>query len=106
MKITQCSVNAYAGAEVVQPEEMLAKAQRVDSIFPARKLTQCEATEIIGGAQRRLSNILRGQFRGVSEVKLMDCLLLLDSRCNWCGKRVVEYLEIQTRQSTQGAVSI
>ncbi len=65
---------------VAQPEAMLAKAQlaqRVGSIIAARKLPQREAAEIIGVPLPKLSNILHGQFRGVSEAKLMDCLLRL-----------------------------
>jgi predicted XRE-type DNA-binding protein len=80
MKITQSSGNVYANIGVTQPEAMLAKAQlaqRVGSIIAARKLTQREAAEITGVPQPKLSNILRGQFRGVSEAKLMDCLLRL-----------------------------
>lgn len=80
MKITQSSGNVYADIGVAQPEVMLAKArlaQRVGSIIAARKITQREAAEIIGVPQPKLSNILRGQFRGVSEAKLMDCLLRL-----------------------------
>ncbi len=78
MKITQSSGNVYVDIGVAQPEAMLAKAQlaqRVGSIIAARKLTQREAAEIIGVPQPKLCNILRGQFRGVSEAKLMDCLL-------------------------------
>ena len=80
MTITRSSGNVYADIGVAQPEAMLAKAQlaqRVGSIIAARKLTQREAAEIIGVPQPKLSNILRGQFRGVSEAKLMDCLLRL-----------------------------
>lgn len=80
MKITQSSGNVYADIGVAQPEAMLAKArlpQRIGGIIAARKLTQREAPEIIGVPQPKLSNILRGQCSGVSEAKLMDCLLRL-----------------------------
>ena len=78
MKITQSSGNVYADIGVAQPETMLVKArlaQRIGSIVVARKLTQREAAEIIGLSQSKLSNILRGQFRGASEAKLMNYLL-------------------------------
>ena len=84
MKITQSSGNVYVDIGVAQPEAMLTKAQlaqRVGSIIVARKLTQREAAEIIGVPQPKLSNILRGQFRGVSEAKLMDCLLRMATTC-------------------------
>ena len=72
MTITRSSGNVYADIGVAQPEAMLAKAQlaqRVGSIIAARKLTQREGAEIIGVPQPKLSKILRGQFRGVSEAK-------------------------------------
>ena len=84
MKITHSSGNVYVDIGVAQPEAMLTKAQlaqRVGSIIVARKLTQHEAAEIIGVPQPKLSNILRGQFRGVSEAKLMDCLLRMATTC-------------------------
>ena len=80
MTITQSSGNVYADIGVAQPEAMLAKAQlaqRVGRIIAARELTQREAAEIIGVSQPKLSNILRGQLRGISEAKLIDCLLRL-----------------------------
>jgi predicted XRE-type DNA-binding protein len=80
MKIIKSSGNVYKDIGAANPETMLAKAQlvtRIGSIIEARKLTQREAAEVIGMPQPKLSNVLRGQFRGVSETKLMDCLLRL-----------------------------
>ena len=102
MKITQSSGNVYADIGVVQPEAMLAKAQlaqRVGSIIAARKLTQREAAEIIGVPQPKLSNILRGQFRGVSEAKLMDCLLRL-------GNDVQIVVKPARRKASVGSLSV
>ena len=102
MKITQGSGNVYADIGVAQPEAMLAKAQlaqRIGSIVAARKLTQREAAEIIGVAQPKLSNILRGQFRGVSEAKLMDCLLRL-------GNDVQIVVKPARRNAVVGSLSV
>lgn len=102
MKITQSSGNVYADIGVAQPEVMLAKAQlarRVGSIIAARKLTQREAAEIIGVPQPKLSNILRGQFRGVSEAKLMDCLLRL-------GNDVQIVVKPARRKASVGLLSV
>lgn len=102
MKITHSSGNVYADIGVAQPEAMLAKAQlaqRVGSIIAARKLTQREAAEIIGVPQPKLSNILRGQFRGVSEAKLMDCLLRL-------GNDVQIVVKPARRKSSVGSLSV
>ena len=90
MKITQSSGNFYADIGVAQPDAMLAKAQlaqRIASIVAARKLTQREAAETIGVPQLKLSNIPRGQFRGVREAKLMVCLLRLGNDVQIAVKR-------------------
>ncbi len=102
MKITQSSGNVYSDIGLAQPEAMLAKAQlaqRVGSIIAARKLTQREAAEIIGVPQPKLSNILRGQFRGVSEAKLMDCLLRL-------GNDVQIVVKPARRKASVGLLSV
>jgi len=39
-----------------------------------RRLTQSEVAQIVAIPQPKLSAILRGQFRGVSETKLLRCL--------------------------------
>lgn len=56
---------------------MLVKAQLVMKI--AKIVSECgysqqRAAQIMGLTQPRLSKMLRGQFRGINEVKLMECL--------------------------------
>jgi len=61
-------------------DEMLVKAQlvhKISEIIRGRGLTQTEAAKILGLTQPKLSSILRGQFRGISERKLIDCLTSL-----------------------------
>jgi predicted XRE-type DNA-binding protein len=102
MKITKGSGNVYKDIGVANPEAMLAKAQlvsRIASIIDARALTQREAAEIIGMPQPKLSNVLRGQFRGVSETKLMDCLLRL-------GNDVQIVVKPAKRRATVGSLSV
>ena len=102
MTITRSSGNVYADSGVAQADAMLAKAQlaqRVGNIIAARKLTQREAAEIIGVPQPKLSNILRGQFRGVSEAKLMDCLLRL-------GNDVQIVVKPARRKASVGLLSV
>jgi predicted XRE-type DNA-binding protein len=60
--------------------EMLVKAQLVSQI--AAILRQCgwsqqHAAKVLGMTQPKLSRMLRGQFRGIGEMKMMDCLLRL-----------------------------
>ena len=74
------SANVYADLGRADAEEMLVKAQlasKIADIIKRRKLTQARAAEVLGIPQTKLSGLLRGQFRGVSEAKMMDCLARL-----------------------------
>ena len=51
--------------------------EKIREIIRSKGLTQVEAARILGLSQPKLSGILRGQFRGVSERKLIDCLTSL-----------------------------
>jgi len=79
-EINEGSANVYADLGFEQANVMLLKAQlvtRLREMIKTRALTQQQAAQIIGIAQPRLSNVLRGQFREISEAKLMDCLARL-----------------------------
>ncbi len=74
------SENVYHDLGFPDAEEMLVKAQlvhKINEIIRSKGLTQVEAAKILGLTQPKLSGILRGQFRGVSERKLIDCLTSL-----------------------------
>lgn len=74
------STNVYADLGYRAPESMLVKAQLVSKIaelLAERGMTQTEAAIVLGIPQPKLSKMLRGQFRGFSERKLMDCLTQL-----------------------------
>ena len=74
------SANVYADLGRADADEMLVKAQlasKIGDIIKRRKLTQVQAAEILGIPQPKLSGLLRGQFQGVTEAKLMDCLAML-----------------------------
>jgi len=74
------SLNVYRDLGFPDPEAMLVKAQltfKISEILSERRYTQKRAAELLGIPQPKLSRILRGQFRGVSERKLMDCLAKL-----------------------------
>ena len=71
------STNVYADLGYKSADEMLVKAQLVTSIaeiLAERGYTQTKAAALLGIPQPKLSKMLRGQFRGFSERKLMDCL--------------------------------
>ena len=71
------STNVYADLGRADAGEMLVKAQlasTIGDIIKRKKLTQLQAAEITGLPQPKLSGRLRGQFRGISETRMMDCL--------------------------------
>jgi len=72
--------NVYEDISVENADEMLVKAQlaaSIKKILSARKLTQMQAAEILGLPQPKLSRMLHGHFRGISEAKMMDCITRL-----------------------------
>jgi predicted XRE-type DNA-binding protein len=80
MEIEEGSTNVYADLGRPDAEEMLVKAQLATKIGEAikrRRLTQVAAAELIGMPQPKLSGLLRGQFRGISEAKMLNCLTRL-----------------------------
>jgi len=71
--------NVYADLGYRAPESMLVKAQlvsRIAELLSERGITRTQAATVLGIPQPQLSKLLRGQFRGFSERKLMDCLTL------------------------------
>jgi predicted XRE-type DNA-binding protein len=76
----QGSTNVYADLGSPDADEMLVKAQlatKIKQIIKERSLTQQRAAEVLGMPQPKLSNMLRGQFRGISEAKMLECLAKL-----------------------------
>ena len=67
--------------------EMAVKARlamKVAEALLVRGWTQQESARVLGMSQPKLSKMLRGEFRGVSEMKMMDCLVRL-----WHGVKIV-----------------
>jgi predicted XRE-type DNA-binding protein len=74
------SRNVYADLGFADADEMLVKAQlvrKISEIVTERSYSQTEAARHLGLPQPKLSRLMRGQFRGISERKLMDCLTRL-----------------------------
>ena len=72
--------SAYEELGFSDAAEMQVKAQlvvRIARILRERGWSQQEAAKVIGLTQPKLSKMLRGQFRGISEAKMMDCLVRL-----------------------------
>jgi predicted XRE-type DNA-binding protein len=77
IEVEQSSGNIYADLGVVNAEEMLLKARlasKIGDIIKHRQLTQQQAAKVLGLSQAKISNLLRGNFRSISEVKMLECL--------------------------------
>ena len=80
VEVHEGSGNVYADLGFPGAEEMLVKAKlvmKISEIVRRKGLTQVEAARILGLTQPKVSALFRGQFRGVSERKLIDCLTSL-----------------------------
>lgn len=80
IRITEGGPNVFADLGLPDAEELLVKAKLAHQIalaIKARGLNQSDAAKRISLPQPKLSNMLRGQFRGISEDKMMRCLAAL-----------------------------
>lgn len=74
------STNVYADLGYADASEMQRKASLAAEItrgIKARNLTQDMASSLLGIDQAKISKITRGQFRGVSEAKLLELVAKL-----------------------------
>ncbi|MCL2714964.1 MAG: helix-turn-helix domain-containing protein [Alphaproteobacteria bacterium] len=80
IEIEESSGNVYADLGMPDAEEMLIKCQlsiKIEEIIKSRRWTQQQAAEVLGMSQPKLSKMLRGQFRGISQARMIECLNLL-----------------------------
>jgi predicted XRE-type DNA-binding protein len=101
-KVENSSGNVYADLGDSQAEEMLVKARlayKIGEIIKQRRLTQVEAAELLGLTQPKLSGLLRGQFRGISETKMLECL-------NRLGRDVQIVIRRGSRSQVDGHTSV
>jgi predicted XRE-type DNA-binding protein len=80
MSKAEKSKSAYEELGFPDAAEMLVKAQlvmKIAKVLRERGWSQQQAAKTMGLTQPKLSKMLRGQFRGISEAKMMDCLLRL-----------------------------
>ena len=102
IKFEQGSCNVYADLGRDGAEELQVKAQlaaKIGEIIKGRRWTQQQASEVLGLSQPKLSKMLRGQFRGISEAKMLDCLARL-------GRDVQIVVGPARRASSAGRVAV
>ena len=77
IEIEKGSSNIYEDLDVPDAAEIQVKAtlaSKIGEIIKHRHLTQTQAAVILGMPQPKLSGMLRGQFRGISEAKMLECM--------------------------------
>ena len=98
--IEDSSGNVYADLGMADAQEMLVKAKlasKIAEIIKRQNLTQQQAAELLAMPQPKVSKLLSGQFRGISEAKMLDCLARL-------GRDVDIVVKPARRRSAAGAV--
>lgn len=102
IEIEEGTGNVYEDLGHADSNEMLVKAQlaaKIGEIIKARHLTQVQASEILGLSQPKLSEMLRGKFRGISEAKMMECLSRL-------GRDVQIIVKSAPRSRREGRIEV
>lgn len=74
-------------------------AAKIGEIIRNRHLTQIQAAEIPGMPQPKLSGMLRGQFRGIGEAKMFECM-------NRLGRDVEIVVRQPSRSRATGRTSV
>jgi len=80
MKKAKTAKTAYEELGFPDAERMLLKAQlvvNIHEILRERGWSQQKAARVLGLTQPNISRMLRGEFRGISEIKMMECLVRL-----------------------------
>ena len=78
--IEKGSGNVYADLGLADAQEMLVKAKlagKIGEIIQRQNLTEQQAAQLLAMPQPKVSLLLRGQFRGISEAKMLECLARL-----------------------------
>jgi predicted XRE-type DNA-binding protein len=100
--VEEGSGNVYADLGYADSESMLVKAQlaaKIAEIIQRRGITQARAAEILGLTQPKVSALLKGRFRGISEHRLLECLTRL-------GRDVHIVIKPAPRSRTNGRLTL
>ena len=100
--VEEGSGNVYADLGYADSQSMLMKAQlaaKIAEIVQQRALTQADAARILGLTQPKVSALLKGRFRGISEHRLLECLTRV-------GRDVHIVVKLKPRSRTNGRLSL
>jgi predicted XRE-type DNA-binding protein len=96
------SGNVYADLGYADSDVMLVKAQlaaQISGVIRRRALTQAQAAAILGLTQPKVSALLNGRFRGISEQRMFECLTRL-------GRDVQIVIKAAPRNRTSGRLTV
>lgn len=96
IEIEASSGNVYADLGLARAVQLQNKARlvaRLAQTIATKGMTQQQAAKMLGVSQGKLSSLLAGHFRGVSEAKLLEMLARL-------GHRVHIVVSDETGEST------
>ena len=80
LHVEKGTTNVYAALGYSDSGSMILKAHlvaQIAEVIRRRGLTQVQAAAKLGLTQPKVSSLLKGRFRGISERRLMDCLTRL-----------------------------
>jgi predicted XRE-type DNA-binding protein len=100
--VEKSSGNVYADLGFPDSADMLVKAQlvtKIAEIIRHRRLTQAQAAKLLRLTQPKISRLLHGEFRGISERRLLQCLTRL-------GRDVQIVVKPTPRQRAQGRLTV
>jgi predicted XRE-type DNA-binding protein len=100
--VEKSSGNVYVDLGYTDSDDMMVKAQivtKIAEIIEQRQLTQEQAAKILRLTQPKISRLLRGQFRGISERRLLRCLTRL-------GRDVQIVVKQTPRRRSQGRLTV
>ena len=81
--IEKSSGNVYADLGMADAQEMLVKAKlvsKIGEIIKRKNLTQQVAAELLAIPHPKVSLLSRGQFRGICEATLLQCMARLEQQ--------------------------
>ena len=100
--IEKGSGNVYADLGFSDSEDIVIKAQlvtKIAEILRQRRLTQAQAAKALRLTQPKISRLLRGDFRGISERRLLQCLTRL-------GRDVHIIVKQSSQQRARGRLTL
>ncbi len=102
------STNVHADLGYANADEMLIRAKlanKIAELIQRQRLTQTEAAVIVGLRQPKLSALLHGQFREVSQTEMLNCLARLDLASGYAAMAADQAREAEAAAWTEALLT-